>query len=143
MSRLEHLYWQAANVVVRAVLRSALHRLGSRHTLLLEFSGRRSGKQYVLPVTYWQPNPNELVCLTSASWSTWWRNLDDAAVTVVLRRAARSGRSHLVTGRDLRRDLVRGFLARNPKAERHFGTSDPLALADDPQIRVISIFLAP
>jgi hypothetical protein len=141
MGRLEHLYWQVVNVIMRVLLRSPLHRIQSEHRLLLEFTGRRTGKRYLLPVSYWQPEPSELVCLTSASWAVWWRNLDDAQLAVVLRRAKRNAHSRLVTDPELRREFVRGFLAHNPRDAGHYRTTDPVALADDPQTRVIAIAL--
>ena len=40
------------NPVVKVILRSPLHGLMSRNTILLEFKGRKSGKIYSTPVSY-------------------------------------------------------------------------------------------
>jgi hypothetical protein len=82
-------FYRALNVVMRVLLRSRLHQLRSDRVLLLEF-GRRSGKQYSLPVSFWQPDENQLVCLTSTGWSAWSANLDNATVHVWLRGSRRA-----------------------------------------------------
>ena len=38
------------NPIVRAVLRSPLHRILSRHVVLLTVTGRKSGRAYTVPV---------------------------------------------------------------------------------------------
>jgi hypothetical protein len=63
---------------MRTLLRSPLHGLRSERVLLPEFDGRRSGRRHRMPVSYWERTPTEIVCLTSAAWSRWWRNLDEA-----------------------------------------------------------------
>jgi len=40
------------NVFMGGILRSPLHVLLSRNTLLITFKGRRSGKQFTTPVNY-------------------------------------------------------------------------------------------
>ena len=61
------------NPVVRLILRSPLHGLMSRNTLLLEFTGRKSGKLYTMPVSYHMVS-SQVRCLTGKS-NVWWRNL--------------------------------------------------------------------
>lgn len=63
------------NRVPAAILRSPLHRLLSRTTLLLGFTGRRSGTRYATPVNYLRVG-DELLVTTD---SPWWRNLRNAA----------------------------------------------------------------
>lgn len=62
------------NVVVRAVLRTPLlHRVLSRNTMLLTFTGRSSGRTYTVPVSY-QRDRDTLTCYTRAD-RAWWKNL--------------------------------------------------------------------
>ena len=76
------------NRIVRAVLRSPLHRLLSGNTLLLTITGRKTGKQYTIPISYIQDG-DLLTCYTA---SVWWKNVRGGApVTVVLRGQKRSG----------------------------------------------------
>ena len=57
----ERRWYRVLNAVMRLLLRSPLHRLRSRRVLLLEFRGRRSGKRYLMPVSYWERSPDEVV----------------------------------------------------------------------------------
>src|ERR1700710_793495 len=117
----ERRWYRVLNAVMRLLLRSPLHRLRSRRVLLLEFRGRRSGKRYLMPVSYWERSPDEVVCLTSDMWSVWWRNLDGADVTVWLRGAVLERRATLVTDPARRLALVSGFLRHNAHDAKHYG----------------------
>jgi hypothetical protein len=69
------------NPLMRALLRSPLHRLVSAHLLLLTFTGRKSGRQFTTPVGYTRDG-DDLLLTTE---SPWWRNLlGGAEVTVRL-----------------------------------------------------------
>lgn len=67
MSRLSRM----ANTMPATVLRTPLHPLMSKHTMLLSFTGRRSGKTYTTPIAYLK-RPGEIVSTTD---SPWWKNL--------------------------------------------------------------------
>jgi len=145
----ERRYYRVLNAVMRVLLCSPLHRLRSRRVLLLEFAGRRSGRHYRMPVSYWERAPEQVVCLTSATWSRWWVNLDEADVVLRLRGHARSGRAALVRDPDLRLALVSGFLQHNAHDAHHYdvecdGGGRPLesavrALAEAPATKVMDI----
>jgi F420H(2)-dependent quinone reductase len=149
----ERRYYAVVNAVMRLLLRSPLHSLRSAHIILLEFTGRRSGRRYRMPVSYWQRGDAEVICLTSTAWSRWWVNLDDAPVAVVLRGATRAGRCELVAETGRRRELVSGFLRHNAQDAHHYGVdTDPqgqptsgglTALADSPVTKVMRIGLDP
>jgi deazaflavin-dependent oxidoreductase (nitroreductase family) len=73
---------RAMNVVPTAILRGPAHRLMSDSTLLMTFTGRKSGRSYTLPVVYYQDG-DQFVLTTD---SRWWHNLTGGAdVTVRLR----------------------------------------------------------
>ena len=83
------------NAVVLAVLRSRAHRLLSASAIELRYTGRRSGRQYVLPVQY--ASAGDLRVVRPQHWqhSTWWRNFrTPQPVTVRL-----AGRLHESTAR--------------------------------------------
>jgi hypothetical protein len=148
----ERRYYRVLNAVTRVLLRSPLHGLRSGRVVLIEYRGRRSGKRYRLPVSYWERVPAEVVCLTSTTWSRWWRNLDGAAVALWVRGQRKSGRAELVDAPELRRELVAGFLRHNPHDAHHYGVetdaggqprSDGLdALAESRDTKVIAIHMA-
>lgn len=71
------------NTLMSWLLRSPLHGLLSKSTLLITVIGRKSGKQYTLPVNY--VRDDESLWLTSQRDRTWWRNLlGSAPVSLVL-----------------------------------------------------------
>ena len=78
--RLQKLY----NPIVAAILRSPLHAAMSNSTMLLTFSGRKSGRTYTTPVNYVRDG-DELLVVGSRGHS-WWKNLrGDAVVSVRVR----------------------------------------------------------
>jgi deazaflavin-dependent oxidoreductase (nitroreductase family) len=60
---------------VKAILRSPLHGLMSKKRMLLTFRGRKSGKVYTTPVSYFHEGES-IVCFTDSSW---WKNLRGGA----------------------------------------------------------------
>lgn len=59
------------NPLMKLLLKSPLHGLASKNTMLITFVGRRSGKRYTTPVGYiW--DGDTVICFTQ---SPWWKNL--------------------------------------------------------------------
>ncbi|HEX3425078.1 MAG TPA: nitroreductase/quinone reductase family protein [Acidimicrobiales bacterium] len=73
------------NRVPAAILRSPAHRMLSSKTLLLSYTGRRSGRRYATPVNYHQRDDAILVATDSA----WWRNFRTPAPATVLVRGTK------------------------------------------------------
>jgi deazaflavin-dependent oxidoreductase (nitroreductase family) len=74
------------------VLHSKLHKALSANTLTLTFKGRKSGKDYTVPVNY--VRMGETLLTTSLRSRTWWRNLrGGAAVRVWLEGRELAGRA--------------------------------------------------
>ena len=89
------------NTVVLAVLRSPAHRLLSRMTMELRYTGRRTGRQYVVPVQYARDRERLVVVPQGAGSKTWWRNfLTAQPVTVRLDGRLRQGFAHVVDRQD-------------------------------------------
>ena len=65
--------YRLINPPVRALLRSPLHGLMSRNTLLLSFNGRKTGKLLSTPIGYYEKD-NAAHCFTNRSF-LWWKNL--------------------------------------------------------------------
>ena len=67
---------------MKLVLRSPMHGMVSKTTLLITFTGRKSGKTYTTPVSYSQ-SADQISVFTHA---TWWKNLvGGAPVTLRIR----------------------------------------------------------
>jgi deazaflavin-dependent oxidoreductase (nitroreductase family) len=89
-----------ATRIVRALLRSPLHRLVGDRVMLLTVSGRRSGRSYSLPVRY-AVDDRTLVVVAEADRTTWWLNLvRQAPVDVRMDGRDRHGVAHLVWDAD-------------------------------------------
>ncbi len=65
------------NPLVKFILRSPLHGILSGSTLLLTFTGRKSGRQYMTPISYAREG-NTILLITSRKHS-WWKNLQNSA----------------------------------------------------------------
>lgn len=77
------------NPVMRALLRSPFHRVLSGQILLLSYTGRKSGRQYTLPVGYVRDGDALLVVSQHSELKRWWRNLRGGAPVAVLLRGER------------------------------------------------------
>jgi hypothetical protein len=85
------------NSFVLAVLRSPVHRLLSGMAIELRYTGRRTGREYVLPVQYAGTGQRLVVRPQATARSTWWRNFHTPApVTVRLAGRIRHGTAQLV-----------------------------------------------
>ena len=85
------------NPFVSVILRSPLHRLLSGRMLLLTFTGRKTGKQYTIPVGY-TPEGDTLTLFSSYSW---YKNLRGGHPVVVhLQGQGRTGRAEVIEDRE-------------------------------------------
>lgn len=102
------------NWLMRAALRSPLHGMLSGDLLVLEYTGAKTGRRRVLPLSYVEHDGRLYLCTRT---SVWWRNLrSEPGVTVWLR-----GRRVAATARVVEpssgeaRDALRAFVAKNPR----------------------------
>jgi len=83
--------WQKLyNPIVIWLLRSSLHGLMDNSTMLITFTGRKSGKTYTTPVNFvWD---DHTLLVVSPRDRLWWRNLrGGATVTVYVRGQSMKG----------------------------------------------------
>lgn len=102
------------------ILRTPFHRLLSENVLLISVTGRKSGREYALPVNY--QRAGDEIWITSRRERTWWRNLRGGA-PVKLRLAGKMlrGRGE-VFEEDVRvAKYMAEFLQRSPSLARYFG----------------------
>ena len=111
------------NPVVKCVLRSPLHRLMSHNTVLLEFTGRKSGRAYSTPVGYYATG-REVRCFTDRN-NQWWRNLagvKEIGLTVKGQRLTGKPSVDASGGPDTRKALKELLLA-SPRDASYAGVS--------------------
>ena len=75
--QLQRFFQRFGNLFVGGILRSPLHAMLSKNTLLLTFTGRISGRQYSTPVNY--ALIDDVIFIFSKRDRTWWRNLRGGA----------------------------------------------------------------
>ena len=68
--------------LIKSILRSPLHRLLSKNTMLITFTGRKSGKVYTTAVGYAR-NGDDIIFFKQSD-NAWWRNLQ-GGVPVIAR----------------------------------------------------------
>lgn len=74
------------NPMMRASLRSPFHMFFSQDIMLIRYVGRKSGKQYEIPVRYVERD-GVIKCFTDKT-ANWWPNLrDNQNVSLVVRGA--------------------------------------------------------
>jgi hypothetical protein len=88
------------NPVVIGLLRSPLHRLGDRHTMVLTVTGRTSSKRFTFPVSYLRDG--ETIIVMTHREHTWWKNVrhGSAPVTVYVDGQDLPARAEISTNPD-------------------------------------------
>ena len=75
--------FKVMNPIMKGLLRSPLHRLLSGTLMLVTYKGRKTGKQYTIPIGYFAWGQGELMSFSSARW---WTNLRSSpSVTLLLK----------------------------------------------------------
>ena len=69
------------NPIVTSLLRSPLHGLMSGNTLLLTYTGRKSGRSYTFPISYGRTG--DRLWLITHRRKTWWKNLQGGTPVTV------------------------------------------------------------
>ena len=70
--------WQKLyNPIVILLLHSPLHSLMDKSTILITFTGRKSGKTYTIPVSY--VRDGDTLMMISQREHSWWKNLRGGA----------------------------------------------------------------
>jgi hypothetical protein len=96
------------NTLMLSVLRSPLHALFSGMTIELLYTGRRSQRQYSLPLQYARDGTRLVVVPQGAESKTWWRNfLTPQPVHVRLKGRLHDGLAHVVHAGDPAYDELR------------------------------------
>jgi hypothetical protein len=82
------------NPIVKTILRSPLHRMLSRHFMLISFTGRKTGKRYTTPTA----SLREQDMIYLATGTRWWKNLQGGAtVSLVVAGQRLQGDADVIT----------------------------------------------
>jgi deazaflavin-dependent oxidoreductase (nitroreductase family) len=114
--------YKIANPFVKALLRSPLHGIASKNVALLHFRGRKSGREFVTPLSYVRENGT--VCLLSAHGTRWWMNLreEGTPVSIEIARETVTGKARLWDGdSEALRERVRRYLTALPRDAKVYG----------------------
>ena len=113
---IEHGLYRVLNPAIKAVLRSPLHRLGSKTIALLRFRGRISGREFVTPLSY--VRNDQTVWFLSDHSTNWWKNFreGDVPVSIEIARTTVNGTARLWNGdTDELREHVSRYLCALPR----------------------------
>ncbi|MVU77017.1 hypothetical protein GPX89_07120 [Nocardia sp. ET3-3] len=106
------------NVIVKALLRSPFHRIMSKRTMLLTFTGRKTGNRYTAVVRYF-PEGDTLTCYTD---SKWWKNLRGGApVEMLIAGRTVTGLATPITDRTAVAASLGAFLTEMPGDSKYYG----------------------
>ena len=101
---------KTVNPLVRLILRSPWHKLMSGSLLIITCCGRKSGREYHLPVQYAQAGNNIYIVPGMPEQKTWWRNLKEAApVQLTLHGQAVVGNARVLKADSEVDAIVAGF----------------------------------
>ena len=120
--KIELWIYKVANPCVKALLRSPLHGIASKNVALLHFRGRKSGREFVTPLSYVRENGT--VCLLSAHGTRWWMNLreEGTPVSIEIARETVTGKARLWDGdSEALRERVRRYLTALPRDAKVYG----------------------
>jgi len=113
-------FLKIGNFFMKLLLNSPLHGMMSSNTLLISYTGWKSGKTYTTPVNYTQDG--DMVRIVSQRDRVWWRNLiGGAPVTLRLRGKDRYGTANAFTDDARLMQGFEAFLRPNPQLARYFG----------------------
>ena len=119
---IEQLLYKALNPVMTALLRSPLHGITSNNIALLHFRGRKSGREFVTPLSY--TRDGDTIRFMSAHSTRWWMNFrgEPAPVSIEIARETVTGKARLLDGdSEQLREGVRRFIAALPRDAKVYG----------------------
>ena len=120
---MSNLLYRIINPPVRALLRSPLHGLMSSNTLLLSFTGRKTGRPLATPISYYLED-NTAHCFTNRSFK-WWKNLNNGQrVQLTIRGETWQSKPVVETeNHKLMADQLDAFLRAVPRDAAHAGVT--------------------
>src|SRR5437764_6566928 len=97
---------RTVNPALQALLRSPIHRLASSRLALVTYTGRRSGREYTIPVLYRDDGDEVTIAVGWPERKVWWRNLTGEGRPVRLVVRGRELRGHAKATKQPGRDAL-------------------------------------
>src|SRR4051795_10428202 len=94
------------NPALAMVLRSPVHRLASGRLALITYTGRRSGREYTIPVLYKDKGDEVTIAVGWPDRKVWWRNLTGDGGPVGLLIQGQALRGYAVATREAGHDAL-------------------------------------
>ena len=110
--------WQKLyNPIVILLLYSPLHSYMDKSTILISFTGRKSGKKYTIPVSFVRDEDN--LMMISQREHSWWKNLQGGAeVTLYMQGHILKARGEVFTDAETVANKILLFLRQFPGYQR-------------------------
>jgi deazaflavin-dependent oxidoreductase (nitroreductase family) len=114
-----NVFMKTGNFFMKVLLGSPIHGILSKNTLLISFTGRKTGKTYTTPVNYTQDE--NTIWITRNRERVWWRNLvGGASVTLRLRGKKFRGQAEVFQDEKSVAQGLLAFLKPNPSNAKYF-----------------------
>ena len=97
---------RTVNPALRLLLHSPAHGLASARLALITYSGRKSGREYTIPVFYRDKGDEVTIAVGWPERKVWWRNLTGEGAPVRLLVRGQTVRGHAVATREAGRDAL-------------------------------------
>jgi deazaflavin-dependent oxidoreductase (nitroreductase family) len=107
------------NPIMMWMLRSPLHGMLSGNTMIITYTGRKSGKTYSTPVNY--VRDGDVLWTVSFRQRTWWRNLDDSPVRLRVQGKDVTGVATAMTDQQEVTDCLMAYLRKAPQIAQYIG----------------------
>ena len=91
---------RTVNPLMRALLRSPAHRIASGRVALITVTGRRSGREFTIPVMYERDGDAVRIVVGAPERKLWWRILTGEGAPVRIRLAGVDHAAHAVARGD-------------------------------------------
>ncbi len=113
-----------SNPLVRWILQSPLHGVMSKGVLLIAFTGKKSGKEYITPVQYARNGNTVWIMVGFPTKKVWWKNLIGGAfVRLCLQGNWQEGQGRAILGSEDPQGIQQGvaqFIASYPQLSQQF-----------------------
>jgi len=107
------------NPIMMWILRSPLHGMLSGSTMIITYTGRKSGKTFSAPVNY--VRDGDVLWTISFRHRTWWRNLNGSPVTLRIQGKGVTGVATAITDQQEVTDCLMNYLRKAPQIARYTG----------------------
>ena len=109
------------NPIMMWLLRSPLHGMLSGSTMIITYTGRKSGKTFSTPVNY--VRDGDVLWTISFRHRTWWRSLHDSPVTLRIQGKDVTGVATAITDQQEVTDCLLVYLRKAPQVAKYIGVA--------------------